>query len=193
MNSFIKRLINWKVCLLFSGLFLLYLFLILPNESSKSDLLTGGLVSPDTQFIYSSDDLRDLVSSYSPDAREYYVVSKVRFDILWPLVYGIWLTSSIGLLIRGIKNKGGFEDKTIIDWIPLLPLVAVGFDFLENISVSIVMLTYPDASWIMLSLAPILTALKWLTLNSAMVITVLLFVIYIFKLLKSKQNNKPNL
>lgn len=184
MNRFIMRLSNWKVCLLFSGLFLLYLFLILPNESSKSDLLTGGLVSPDTQFIYSADDLRDLVSSYSPEAREYYVVSKVRFDILWPLVYGIWLTSSIGLLIRGIKKKGGFEEKTIINWLPLLPLVAVCFDFLENIAVSALMLTYPDMPLLLLRAAPILTELKWLALGASMLTAVVLLIYLFYRMLR---------
>lgn len=186
MNSIIKRLINWKVCLLFSGLFLLYLFLILPNESRNSDLITGGLASPDTEFFYTSDYLQDLVSSYSPEAREYYVVSKVRFDILWPLVYGIWLTSSVGLLIRGIKNKGSFEEKVIINWLPLLPLVAVGFDFLENITVSIVMIAHPDVSWVILNAAPVLTTLKWFTLGGSMVIAMVLLGYFIYRMLKSR-------
>lgn len=189
MNSIIKRLINWKVCLLFSGLFLLYLFLILPNESSKSDLITGGLASPDTEFFYTSDYLQDLVSSYSPEAREYYVVSKVRFDILWPLVYGIWLTSSIGLLIKGIKKTGSFGEKAIINWLPLLPLMAVGFDFLENLTLSSLMLLYPNTPMVLLGAAPIFTGLKWLTLGASMLMAVVLLIYLLYRLIRKRKEH----
>ncbi|GAB6107832.1 hypothetical protein [Fusibacter bizertensis] len=184
MNSFIKRLINWKVCLLFSGLFLLFLLIVLPSESSKSELLTGGLASPDTEFFYSAEFLEDLVSGYSPEAREEYVISKIRFDILWPLVYGIWLTSGIGLTIKGIKRTGGLWEKTIMNRLPLLPLFAVVFDLLENIAVSIVMRTYPDTPMEILGVAPIFSMLKWIALMGSILIGAVLLLYYIIRILK---------
>lgn len=165
MNRRIERLFNWKVCLIFTGLFLIYLFFILPNEAQRSDLITGGLASPDTKFFYSSDFLFDLISDYTHEARRDYVTAKIRFDILWPLVYGIWLTSLLGLITKGIVR---------LRFLPWLPLIAVIMDYLENVIISIAMLTFPAISWIILYTAPVLTALKWLTLSGSILLSILL-------------------
>lgn len=170
MNGLIEKLASWKVCLIFTGLFLVYLFFVLPNEAQRSALVTGGLASPDTKFIYSSEFLSDLISEYSPEARADYVKAKIRFDILWPLVYGIWLASALGLIAKGLRRF----------WtLPWLPIAAIIFDYLENLVISIAMLTFPNMSGIVLSSAPILTALKWGALNGSIVLAVILFV-YMF-------------
>lgn len=165
MNGVIKKLASWKVCLIFTGLFLVYLFFILPNEAQRSSLVTGGLASPDTKFMYSTEFLSDLISEYSPEARADYVRAKIRFDILWPLVYGIWLTSVLGLIAKRLKRF------RILPW---LPMAAVIFDYLENLVISIAMLTFPNMPSIVVNSAPVLTMLKWGALNGSIVLAVLL-------------------
>lgn len=156
----IDRLNSKWVFLALTALFILFLLVFLPREATRSDLSTGGLASPDTQFIYSASDLKALISNYSELARKEYIIAKVRFDILWPIVYGLWLTSGLSIVLKGRWRKG----------LIFLPFIAVIFDFLENIAVSTAMATYPSPLGIALYLAPIFTGIKWLTLNLAMLI-----------------------
>ena len=71
-----------------------------------------------------------------------------------------------------------------MDMLPLLPLVAVVFDLLENIAVSTVMLTYPDAPMVILGVAPIFTMLKWIALMGSILIGAVLLLYYIIRILK---------
>lgn len=144
-----KFFYSGKVCVALTLLFLLYLFLFLPAESAKSQEITGGLPSPDTMFYYTSHDLEEMISNYSIDARDYYVASKIRFDILWPLAYGCWLISWIGFSVTALRSKGKAKMR-IFTWLPFLPLAALLLDFSENIAVSLAMLTFPDSSFAIL-------------------------------------------
>lgn len=182
----LKLLYSGKVCVVFTLLFLLYLFVLLPAESRKSDEVTGGLSSPDTTFYYTSNDLKDLISEYSVDARNAYVSSKIRFDILWPLAYGGWLISLIGYSVTELRPKGNAKSR-IFTWLPVLPLFAVLFDFLENITVSVAMLTFPDSPFGVIEVAPIFTILKWITLNGAMLIAFGLILLVLLSKMVKKQ------
>ncbi|MCA0386169.1 MAG: hypothetical protein LCH34_11290 [Firmicutes bacterium] len=169
----IKRLSNWKVCLLFTGLFLLYLFFLLPNESAKSDRIYGDLEMPDTKMIYTSEYLRDLVSQMSDEGRAAYITSKIRFDILWPLAYGLWLTSLLGILLK-VKSENKSKQIKWTSRLVYLPMLAVLFDFMENVVISIIMSSHPEELSVLFSLAPVLTALKWLLLNGAFLLVIIL-------------------
>lgn len=169
----IKWLYSGKVCLFFTFLFLLYLFVFLPNESKNTAAVTGGLTSPDTTFFYTSSDLQTLISQYTDDARRAYVASKIRFDILWSLAYGACLVSLLGFSIK-VLRKYGKATSGLFTWLPILPVVSVVFDYLENIAVSISMLTFPDSPAVALMLAPLFTLIKWSLLNGSMVLALCL-------------------
>jgi hypothetical protein len=54
----------------------------------------------------------------------------------------------------------------------LAPLLGALFDYLENLSTSLVMLRYPDQTAVVDLLAPVFTALKWSLLGASFVLLV---------------------
>jgi hypothetical protein len=49
----------------------------------------------------------------------------------------------------------------------LIPVVGALFDYLENVSTSLVMGRYPDQLTVIAALAPIFTSLKWIFLGGS--------------------------
>jgi hypothetical protein len=132
-----------------------FMFWVLPNEAARFQVKLGGVPSPDTSLVYSACDLYAMASAYGSEGRAYYVRSRFTFDVAWPLAYTLFLTSALTILFGRLKLSPG------IMLVNLLPLAGAVFDFVENISASVVMYRYPESSNIFASMAPIATFLKW--------------------------------
>lgn len=143
-----------------TALFLLFLILVLPRQASASQARTGDLPSPDTSLIYAPQELYRLAGEYGPEARKAYIQARFTFDLLFPLVYGSFLATTLSWVSRRVLPEGS-------GWlrINLIPGTAVLFDFLENTSTSLVMGLYPRRLPGVNHLAPAFTALKWTTLG----------------------------
>ncbi len=139
---------------LFMGLFML---VVLPFEASLFASKTDGLTMPDTRLFYDADWLLALANDLGRSGRHYYVITRIRFDILWPLVYGFFFITTLALLWRNY----GF--RLLLLW---LPLVGVGFDLLENTVVSIVFMVYPHELRWLAHVAGFVTLFKWLAIGT---------------------------
>ena len=134
--QYIYQNVSTKQVLIFFILFVLFTSLALPFVSSYTTKVIGVSESPDTSFNFHLDHLFDIVDSYGERGRLFYVTMRWTFDIVWPLIYTVFLVSSIAYLARRSNCKFGYK--------PLyFPLLAVLFDFLENINATIIMLLYP--------------------------------------------------
>ena len=177
-----QKLSVWKV-LISLILFAAYIVVVLPAEASRSDQVIGSAPSPDTSFYYSQTELHQMVEAYGPEGRSYYISSRIKFDILWPLVYTFFLINTISWIL----------DKTILEnsklrLLNLVPLAGILFDYLENISNMIVMVRYPATTGILASLAGIFTSFKWIFLGASFFIPMVAIFLWVgvrFKLIKS--------
>ena len=122
-----------KILMISSIIFLVFMIVVLPNVTGYMEEITGTTSSPDTSLIYSSGDLFDIASAYGEEGRDAYISLRFTFDIIWPIVYFMFLVSFIGVLIKKLKLKEKYK------YLILLPLFSVVFDFLENIACVIVM------------------------------------------------------
>ena len=150
-------------------LFLSFLFYFLPGESENSKVYYGETKAPDTSFIYSGNDLFNMAREFGQGGRDYYIRSRITFDILWPVSYGLFLWALIASLGKSIKNK---PFKTII----LLPFLGVILDYLENIGASAVMYFYPVRINLLNNVVPIFTFLKWVLIGATFFVVVCLVV-----------------
>ncbi|MFC1802459.1 hypothetical protein ACFL0D_00665 [Thermoproteota archaeon] len=98
--------------------------------------------------------------SYGKEGRESYIRTRFTFDIIWPIIYAGFLFSSIG----GLLYRSGLRD-SIVDRLLLLPLGSLVFDYLENISSSIVMWRYPMRTPLVDHAVTFFTPLKWIILS----------------------------
>jgi hypothetical protein len=91
------------------------------------------------------------------------------FDIVWPLVYTVFLLSSIAYFSKEIKYKHGVK-------LLYLPLFAVLFDLLENINATIIMLLYPTRVDVFGYFLLLSSTIKWAAIYSSFGIVIALVV-----------------
>jgi hypothetical protein len=162
--------------------FLLFTALVLPNQSAKADLETGNVGSPDTTFFYSSDDLYNFAEAYGEEGRAAYVRARGTFDVIWPLVYTIFLATGISWL-----SARAFPPRSRWHLLNLVPVLAMFFDFLENGCTSMVMLRYPQLSPLATGLAPPVSMIKWaLVMGSFVLLLVIMGVVIGKRIFKKK-------
>jgi len=165
ISDWLRRVSTGWVALAALLIFLLFSALVLPQQATKAEQETGSVDSPDMSFFYSAGDLYRMAESYGEEGRQAYIRARFTFDLVWPLVYTLFLTTSIGWVFGK-----AFAPDSRWQRANLAPLLGTLFDYLENLSTSLVMLRYPDQTAVVDLLAPVFTALKWSFLGASFVL-----------------------
>lgn len=143
------------------ALFTLFTAMVLPSQAEAGAFYTVRYPAPDTSLWYSPGDLYAAAEAWGQDGRAAYVRARVTFDVIWPMVYGtLLLTTLAWVWARGTVSGSRWRV------VALLPVVAVALDYAENICTATVMARYPARTPVLAELAPIFTAGKWLTLSA---------------------------
>ena len=164
-SSLLYRISRGPVTLAALIIFLLFVSLVMPKQAAQAETYSKQAVSPDMSFFYSADDLYRMGDLYGETGRAAYVHARFTFDVIWPLVYLLFLGTSISWAFARTLPEGN-------RWrmLNLFPVFGWLFDLLENISTSIVMLNFPKHIFLVASLAPVFTALKWFFVNGSFII-----------------------
>jgi hypothetical protein len=164
-SSWLYRVSTGWVALAALLIFLVFSALVLPRQASRAEQETGDAPSPDMSFYYSAGDLYDMAEAYGESGRAAYVRARFTFDLVWPLVYALFLTTAVSWIYDRALPAGSA-------WrlVNLLPLVAALFDYLENIATSLVMLRFPEPTAVVDVLAPVFTMVKWSLLGISFVL-----------------------
>ena len=163
-------------------IFLLFTGFVLPKQASQAELSTGNETSPDMSFYYSSEDLYQLAQAYGEGGRAAYVKARFTFDMIWPLVYMIFLTTAISWLFEKV-----FKPDSLWQLANLVPICGMILDYLENVSTSVVMIRYPDQTRMIDQLAPIFTSLKWLFVGGGFGLLALGLIVGMLQLIGGKK------
>jgi len=156
-SSWLKRKSTGWVTLIALIIFLLFMAIVLPGQSSRAEAVSGEAGSPDLSFYYPADKLYSMAEAYGPDGRLEFVRVRFTFDLFFPLIYTFFLVTSISWLFsRTFGNESPWQLAN------LAPMIGMLLDFLENTCTSIVMLRYPDATQVIASLASFFTMGKWI-------------------------------
>ncbi len=118
-------------------IFLIFVFFVLPAESTKS-LALGLEMSPDTSIFYTASKLYDIALSYGIEGRSFYIHQRFTFDLIWPIAYGTFLFVTSVYFFKKINLSKPFHK---LLW---LPIIAVIFDYLENMMTALVMFRFPE-------------------------------------------------
>jgi hypothetical protein len=165
ISTGMQRISRGWVALIALVIFLLFTALVLPAQSSQAEADSGGAGSPDTSLFYSPQELYRLAEAYGPQGRAAYVRARFTFDLIWPIVYAFFLTTAISWVYGR-----AFAPDSWLQRANLVPLLGLLFDYLENISTSLVMLRYPDLTPVAAWLAPLFTLLKWTFVGGSFVV-----------------------
>jgi len=167
--------------------FLFLIIVILPQQSAEAEVYSADVGSPDTSFYYSSQRLYDMADGYGLEGRQAYINARFTFDLIWPIVYALFLSLSIGWTVKGLQLKADRWQRLNI--VPILGLV---FDYLENIFASIVMARYPAKTIVISSLSGLFTSLKWIFIGASFVILVGSLILLILRKLTRSRKVKQN-
>jgi len=156
ISDFLHRLSPGWVALAATTIFFSFMIVVLPAQAATSAAISGVSETPDTTIFYTADKLYDLAGKMGEAGRSHYIRSRFTFDVVWPAVYVAFFVTAISWLARR-----GFAPTSRWRLANLLPIVAVSFDLLENLSTSLVMARYPAPTPVVAELAGIFTLLKW--------------------------------
>lgn len=151
--------------------FTVFMITVLPNVALATE--EAGLVgSIDTNFSFNPNSILQIIIDYGPEGRRYYLIQRWTFDAIYPLVYALPLAFSIWGLLLNSKY---------IRW-AWLPMFAASFDYFENITYSLLMLSFPNIGVNGVMVGVILSAIKWLLLGSSYVMVLGLLLIRFIKM-----------
>jgi hypothetical protein len=164
MSSALYRITNGWVALASLAVFVLFTALVLPRQAAQADAEAPDVGSPDTSLWYSPAELYDMAKAYGEQGRVAYVRARFTFDLVWPVVYGAFLTTAVSWAFAKATAPGS-------RWrlLNLAPPLGVLLDYLENLSTSLVMLRYPSRTPVVDVLAPLLTLAKWVLVGGSFV------------------------
>ncbi len=115
----------------------------------------------DLQFSYTPEKAYQLLAQFSAEELKVYRVLELTGDVIYPLVYGFFLS----LLIFKLRKK---------PLLALIPLLAIVADLFENTGIVLMISSLPKQLNAVASITSIFSSLKW----SLIVISILLIVIF---------------
>lgn len=110
----------------------------------------------DVQLSYSPEKAYQLIDSYGEEGRQYYLLIELTLDAVYPLLLALFFGSLTIYLFRRVFPLDSFWQK-----LPLLALIVMVVDYLENTSVVVMLLNYPRRLDLLAQAANLFTVTKF--------------------------------
>lgn len=127
------------------------------SPSAELMRLAYGRNAPDAQFWRTPNILYAQLADYGENGRRLYLTRISPFDLFIPLGQALFLSFAITLIFRR-----AFKVYSRWQLLNVVPFGAMAFDYLENISIVLIMLAYPTRLNVLAAAAMIFTALKFI-------------------------------
>jgi hypothetical protein len=144
----LAKLANLWVILILAALFLLINIVIVPAVYPKFQTL-------DSLFWYSPAQAYQLIDSYGVQGRHAYAVIEWTLDLVYPFISALMFS-----LLIFVGFKKGYPNHPSWQKLALIPFAVMAADYLENISVAIMLLAYPARFLWLAFLSSIFSAAK---------------------------------
>ena len=154
------RLAPWvrgRVLLALLALGLVFNLVLFPWRTGELRALSG-LEEPtlDARLTYTVETAYAVADALGPQGRAQYALSELSLDLVYPLLYGLFLSLlSVWLLRRLVLPGSG--------WLRLawLPFAVVACDYAENVGIVQLLLTYPARTPAVAQVTSLFTTSKW--------------------------------
>ncbi|MGC9469221.1 MAG: hypothetical protein ACP5HS_11565 [Anaerolineae bacterium] len=173
---------SWVALVALVG-FLLFAALVLPGQAAEAEAKTGTSVSPDTSFFYTPTELYAMAEAYGPEGRQAYIRARFTFDLIFPVVYLVFLATTISWVYTRAFDEGSPWRRA-----NPVPVVGAAFDYLENVSTSLVMARYPALTPVIVTLAPVFTLIKWIFVGGSFIVLLLGVVIALIRWVQARRS-----
>ena len=182
MSRFLTKL-KGKQILYITLVFILFTSIVLPYFASLTTKLIGVSESPDTGFGLSLSEYYLMRTAYGEYGRKVYVVMRFTFDIVWPVVYTVFLVSTLFYLQQQTQILKSIK-------LHYVAFTAVLFDFMENVLAVIFMTTYPNQIDFVVYLLKGSSMIKWGLIVAAFILIIILLGFFSYKNIIVKRQEK---
>lgn len=179
LSTWLDQISTGWLTVLMVVVFVLFMIFVLPDQAAKAEEFARGADSPDMSFFYLPEDLFQMAADYGETGRQAYIRARFTFDLVFPVVYGLFLLTSISWLGKGVFSQGS-------RWrmLNLVPVLGVLFDLLENGFTSIVMAAHPNRPMAAAVFASGSTLVKWVLVYTSFIVLFTFGVLWLYKQIK---------
>ncbi|TFG34997.1 hypothetical protein EU527_00680 [Candidatus Thorarchaeota archaeon] len=133
----------------------------------------GHYTMPDTRFGYTFEEIQTVFNGIGSEGLQVWTMVHL-LDYFFPLVYCFAMIFALGLQLKKLNAFDGTYNKVLF-----LPIFGCVTDYAENLLVQSQVLTYPNLSALVITIASYVTLLKWilLALGFGVIIILLLLII----------------
>ena len=195
-NLFIQKA-TWKKAILFSVVFISFFYLINYSAVGVSHLLkiTNGVTILDFEFGYDQEKAFQILTALGIEGRLFYLTRILPLDFPFPLSYMFFYAGWIAYLIKNIYrvcNICSFSNHNkLYKYFLFIPVLAMMFDFIENIGILSMLINYPVLPLWAIKTASYAGMLKTIfTIGSIAIIIILICVLIIKKIKCNKHFQK---
>ena len=159
----LHRMANGRVLILLFVAALPFNLLIFPYRTKTLRAISGKENSTlDTDFFYTPGEAYELFDKLGPRGRRLYVWTEVTADLIYPIIYALFLSLLLIYLFRKLSGIKLQHALATLPWIGML------FDFCENFLIAVMLLAYPRKLFWMAAAAGWFTKLKWIFVSASL-------------------------
>lgn len=139
-------------------------------------IISEGTGILDLNFYNSKEFIMQTLQELGQKGRDFYLTKFFIVDFFYPITYAAFYGFTILYVLEKLEN----HSKTI-KLLALIPVCGMCFDWLENVSISSLLTTFPNDSTLLYLMATISTILKFSFVYLAVVTIIILVVLVIIK------------
>lgn len=174
MRILFKKMGKPYIALLSGIITLIFMFIIMPGLDSVRPLGTLGII--EFQLSFTEEKFSNIINQWGIDTVNYYV-KNLWIDYIYPIMYAVFLSSSIALLTK----KKHVDPSKFYIILFTLPILAGVLDWIENTLHLILLHDINNLSKLLIFLAAITASIKW---SFALFSFIIIIYYLIVKLLK---------
>ncbi len=169
--------------LLFMALipFNLLIFPAMQMELSRRSL-TSDAQMLDVQIGYTAKQALNEIAQLGAQGKQWYRLITWTADLAYPALYSIFFALLLAFLLRATSVTD-----SRMSLVPLVPFLMALMDYGENIAITLALSGDPQPSGLILTLASVLSALKWACGIVILLFVVLLLFYLLFRMLKKTE------
>jgi hypothetical protein len=167
LTQLLARLANWKTIVILILIALPFNLVIFPMRSARlKELSKKDNPILDVMFAYTPAQVYELVPAYGEQGRQLYAMTELTADLVYPIIYNLLLSVLMAIVFRTAFSSGSKLHR-----LPLLPLASWLADYLENVGITIMLLSYPQELDAVAGATSFFSTAKW-AVGSASVIMI---------------------
>lgn len=147
--------------------------------------ITGGANILDFELGYSAQKAYNMLTQLGADGRTFYISRIIPLDFPFPAAYMAFYFAWIAFLLKRIDSN-----RPLLNLFLLFPVLAMLFDWIENVFIIIMLKQYPSAVQAVYTVGSCVTILKFIFSYASLFVIAVLLVAVIIKMAKTPKKRR---